>query len=320
MKAVLLNGDNVNPDGDLSWSSFYDYFDNFILYGNTSLEELPDRIRDADIILYPDAHMNEEVLRHAEKLKYIGAFATGINFIDLDYCRKRGITVTNIPGYSTQMVSQYAIALLLEVCCQVGHHNKVIHEGKWMASGRHMFWDYPIIELSGKTAGIIGFGNIGRQSAKTLQALGMKVLYSDVKRAESEESQNCQFAEKEEIFAKSDVIFLHCPLVPETRGLIDRPAIAAMKDGVILINNARGPLIDSAALAEALKSGKVYAAGLDVTDPEPLPIDSPLISSPNCFITPHISWAAKESRERLVNMAFENVKAYLEGRPQNVVV
>lgn len=320
MKAVLLNGDNVNPDGDLSWSSFYDYFDNFILYGNTSLEELADRIRDADIILYPDAHMNEEVLRHAEKLKYIGAFATGINFIDLDYCRKRGITVTNIPGYSTQMVSQYAIALLLEVCCQVGHHNKVIHEGKWMASGRHMFWDYPIIELSGKTAGIIGFGNIGRQSAKTLQALGMKVLYSDVKRAESEESQNCQFAEKEEIFAKSDVIFLHCPLVPETRGLIDRPAIAAMKDGVILINNARGPLIDSAALAEALKSGKVYAAGLDVTDPEPLPIDSPLISSPNCFITPHISWAARESRKRLITIGFENAKAFVEGRPQNVVV
>ena len=320
MKAVLLNADNVNPDGDLSWDRYYDFFDNFTLYGNTSKEQLPDRIRDADIILYPDAFMTEEILSQAEKLKYIGAFATGYNFIDLDYCKKRGITVTNIPGYSTEMVSQFAIALLLEVCCRVGHHNRVIHDGKWMASGRHIFWDYPIIELTGKTAGIIGFGRIGKQTARICQTLGMKVLYSDPVRSEGEENGNCRYVSKEELLASSDVIFLHCPMTAETKGIINEESIAKMKDGVILINNARGQLIDTPALCHALKSGKVYAAGLDVTDPEPLPIDSPLISSPNCYITPHISWAGRECRDRLITIGFENAKAFVEGHPQNVIV
>lgn len=319
MKAVILNASNCNP-GDLSWDDYAFTLPDLAIYSNTDTkEENLRRIKGCEIILAPETFLSREMLETVPELRYIGCLSTGYNMVDIEYCRERGIAVTNIPAYGTEMVSQYAIALLLEICCQVWQHSKSVHEGKWAASGRHIFWESPVIELAGKTAGIIGFGRIGRQTARTLQAIGMNVLYSDTFRQESEESASCRYASLDGIYQESSVIFLHCPLVPETRGLINKESISRMKDGVILINNARGPLIVSEDLAEALKSGKVLAAGLDVVDPEPIPDGHPLLSAPNCFITPHISWVAKESRARLMRIGWENLTAFLGGRRQNRV-
>ena len=319
MKLVILNADNCNP-GDLSWAAYTEAFPEIEIYGNTDNDEdCLERIKGAEAILAPETYLSGEILSTVPSLRYIGCLSTGYNMVDTAYCKAHGITVTNIPAYGTEMVSQYAIALLLEICCQVGHHSKAVHEGKWARSGRHMFWDYPIIELAGKTCGIIGFGRIGKQTARTCQALGMKVLYSDTRRSEEEEGPCCRKASNEEIYEKADIIFLHCPLFPETEGMINKETLSRMKDGVILINNARGALVNSEDLAEALKSGKVYAAGLDVVDHEPIPDGHPLLSAPNCFITPHISWVARESRARLMRIGFENLTGFLSGKPQNVV-
>ena len=320
MKVVILNGNNSNP-GDLSWDMFTSRFADISIYGYTNtVEDTIERIKDAEIILGPEMQLTREILSTDKKLKYIGALSTGYNMIDLDYCRENGIVVTNIPAYGTEMVSQYAIALLLEICCRVGHHSNAVHEGRWPASGKHMFWDYPIIELRDKTVGIIGFGRIGKQTGRMAQAMGMNVIYSDTIRSLEEENEHCRYVDKEDVFSLSDIIMLHCPLFPETKHMINRETINKMKDGVILINNARGPLIDENALAEALKSGKIYAAGLDVTEVEPLPVDSPLMECSNCFITPHISWVAKESRARLLSIAVDNLDKYLAGNPINRIV
>ncbi|MGN0906689.1 MAG: D-2-hydroxyacid dehydrogenase [Bullifex sp.] len=320
MKIVILNGQNSNP-GDLSWDMFTSRFDDVTIYERTVTEaEAIERIKDADVILGPEVQLTGEILSTDKKLKYIGCLSTGYNMVDVSYCRENGIALTNIPSYGTEMVSQYAVALLLEICCQVGHHSAAVHAGRWPASGRHMFWDFPIIELLGKTAGIIGFGRIGKNTSHILQAMGMKVIYSDVTRCEEEENEKCTYASRGEVLSSSDVIFLHCPLFPETRNMINAETIAMMKDGVILINNARGPLVDEKALSDALKSGKIYAAGLDVTAVEPLPLSSPLMDAPNCFITPHISWVAKESRLRLLNIAADNLECFLRGEKKNRIV
>lgn len=320
MKIVILNGQNSNP-GDLSWDMFTSRFDDITIYDRTfTAEEAIERIKDADVILGPEFQITGAMLSTNKKVKYIGCLSTGYNMVDLEYCRKNGIAVTNVPAYGTEMVSQYAVALLLEICCQVGHHSNAVHQGRWAASGRHMFWDYPIIELLGKTAGIIGFGRIGKNTSRIVQAMGMKVLYSDVMRSEDEENENCIYSSLDEVISSSDVIFLHCPLLPETRNMINVNTLNQMKDGVILINNARGALVDEAALAEALKSGKVYAAGLDVAVTEPLPDDNPLLGAPNCFITPHISWVARECRRRLLNIAVDNLESYLKGEKKNRIV
>ncbi len=320
MHIVILSGEVLNP-GDISWDVFTRNYEQVDIYAETKTrEDAIERIKDADVILGPGMKLTGEILAHAQKLKYIGTLSTGYDMIDLAYCREKGIVVTNIPSYGTEMVSQYAISLLLEICGQVGYHSRVVHEGKWAACGKRMFWDYPIIELADKTMGIIGFGRIGKNTARVAQALGMNVIYTDKFRSEQEENERCTYGTYEDIYAKADVIILHCPLFPETTNIINRDTIAKMKDGVIIINNARGPLVKEEDLAAALKSGKVYAAGLDVTPQEPLPLTSPLMDCENCFITPHISWVAKESRARLMRIAADNLKKFLEGTPVNTVI
>ncbi len=320
MHVVVLCARNIALE-EKYWAPLREAYDKVDIYPTSvDKQEVIEKIRDADVILGPECRMDESILKYAPKLKYIGMISTGYDYVDTDYCKKHSITLTNVPTYGTAMVSQYAFALLLEICCRVGHHSNEVHKGRWSATGQHMFWDYPILELSGKTLGIIGFGRIGKSSAHIAQAFGMDVLYYDKFRSQELENEHCRYASSyDEIYAAADIIFLHCPLFDETRDLICRESISKMKDGVIIINNARGPLVNQKDLADALKSGKVYAAGLDVCVPEPISNDNPLLECDNCFITPHISWVSIESRLRLLNTCFDNLKSFLEGNPKNVI-
>ena len=239
--------------------------------------------------------------------------------MDVRAAREKNIPVANIPTYGTAAVGQFAIGLLLEICHHIGHHNEAVHNGKWTDNPDWCFWDYPLIELDGKTMGIIGYGRIGQTTGRIAQALGMNVLAYDSYKNEALESPSCKYSSLDELLRNSDVIALHCPLFPETEKIINRQSIGKMKEGVIIINNSRGPLIDEEALAEALQEGKVAAAGLDVVSDEPIHSDNPLLKAPNCIITPHISWAPKESRKRLMDIAVSNLQSFLEGAPQNVV-
>ncbi len=288
------------------------------VYPSLNGVDLVEAVKDADVIIGGHG-MVPEVLDHAPNVKYIGLMSTGYDNLNLDYMKKRGIVVTNVPTYGTEMVAQYAITLLLEICGRVGHHDAEVRKGRWKSCREFCFWDYPIIELSGKTMGIVGFGRIGKAAAHIAQAFGMKVLYNDKYRAPELESETCQYAELDELYAKADVVELHCPLFPETKGMINKDTIAKMKDGVIIINNSRGPLVVDQDLADALTSGKVYAAGLDVVSQEPIEDDNPLLKAPNCYITPHISWVSVEARARKLNTVYENLEAFLEGHPQNTV-
>lgn len=244
--------------------------------------------------------------------------ATGYDVVDIEAAKSAGVVVTNIPTYGTAAVAQYVFALLLEICHHVEHHNRAVHEGRWTANPDFCFWDYPLIELAGKTMGIIGFGRIGQNTAKIAAAMGMDVLAYDEYPNDAGKELG-KYISLDELLAKSDVISLHCPLLPSTKGIINKETIGKMKDGVILINTSRGPLIVEEDLKEALDSGKVYAAAVDVVSKEPIEADNPLLSAKNCIITPHIAWAAKESRERLMNIAVANLEAFLKGSPQNVV-
>ena len=252
-------------------------------------------------------------------MKFVGVLATGYNVVDITAARKRNIPVANIPTYGTAAVGQFAIALLLEICHHIGYHSKVVHEGKWAANPDWCFWDYPLIELDGKTMGIIGYGRIGQATGRIAQALGMTVLAYDSYRNPALESDTCHYTELDELLSKSDVIALHCPLFPETEKMINRSTIAKMKDGVIILNNSRGQLINEQDLADALNSGKVAAAGLDVVSTEPIKSDNLLLTAKNCLITPHISWAPKESRKRLMDIAVSNLQEFLKGTPKNIV-
>lgn len=244
--------------------------------------------------------------------------ATGYNVADYEYAKQKGIPVVNVPTYGTQIVGQYAVGLLLEICSHYGHHDQTVKNGKWENSQDWCYWDYPMIELYGKTAGIIGLGRIGQATAKILNGMDMKVLAYD--EYESEAGRNlAEYVTLDTLFAQSDVIFLHCPLFPSTEGIINKENIAKMKDGVIIINNSRGQLVVEEDLAEALNSKKVYAAGLDVVSTEPIKGDNPLLKAENCLITPHISWAAQASRQRIMDITVANVKAFMDGKPVNVV-
>lgn len=318
MKIVVLDGYAENP-GDLSWEGFEKLGD-VTVYDRTpveSVEEIVKRIGNAEIVIVNKTPITEEILERVPSVKYIGVLATGYNVIDLEAASKRSIPVTNIPDYGTAAVAQHVMAMLLEICNQVGHHNRAVREGKWENAPDFCFWDYPIMELAGKTMGIVGYGRIGRETARLAQAFGMKILacHRPGKTSVDGEAQ----ASLEEIFANADVISLHCPLFPETKNLICKETIEKMKDGVILINTARGPLIQEQDLVEGLKSGKIYAAAVDVVSTEPIRGDNPLLKVPNCFITPHIAWASRESRQRLMQTAVDNLRAFLDGKPVNVV-
>ena len=310
-KIVILDGFVANP-GDLSWEPLAQLGE-LTVHEYTAPQDVIARIGDAPIILTNKTVISAEVMAACPNLRYIGVLATGYNVVDIAEAKKRGIVVTNVPAYSTPTVAQFTMALLLEICLHVGHHSRVVHEGKWSACRDFAFWDYPLMELQGKTIGIVGYGSIGKEVAKVAQAFGMKVL------AYSRHGAEDFHTELDELYAKADIVSLHCPLTAENTGMINAATIAKMKDGVILINTARGGLINEADLRDALLSGKVYAAASDVTCKEPINADSPLLGVPNMIITPHIAWAATEARQRLLSVAIDNVRQYLAGNVQNNV-
>ncbi len=319
MKIVVLDGYTENP-GDLSWDGLA-ALGELTVYDRTPLSDTAEiirRIGDAEVVFTNKTPLTREVLDACPSVKFISVLATGYNIVDTAAAKEKGIPVTNVPAYGTASVGQFAIALLLEICHHVAHHDKAVHEGRWASCPDFCFWDYPLIELDGKTIGIIGFGRIGQTTGKIASALGMRVLAYDTYQSESGKAIGT-YTDLDTLLKESDVIALHCPLFPATERIINKDTIAKMKDGVILLNNSRGPLVDEQDLADALNAGKVAAAGLDVVSTEPIRSDNPLLTAKNCIITPHISWAPKESRQRIMDCAIENVKAYLNGAPVNVV-
>ena len=317
MKIVVLDGYTENP-GDLSWEGLAQ-FGQLRVYDRTgSEEEVIRRIGDAEVVFVNKVPISRRVLDACPNIRFISVLATGYNVIDVKAAAEKGIPVSNVPAYGTAAVAQFAMALLLELCHHVAHHSEAVHAGRWASSPDWCFWDYPLIELSGKTMGIIGFGRIGQATGRIARAMGMEVLaYSRSVREEAKAL--AEYVDLDSLLARSDVIVLHCPLFPETEGIINRENIAKMKDGVIIINNSRGQLVVEQDLAEALNSGKVLAAGLDVVSTEPIRPDNPLLGAKNCLITPHISWAPRESRQRIMDASVENLRAFLAGKPVNVV-
>ena len=320
MKIVILDGYTENP-GDLSWAPLEELGD-LTVYDRTSLTdeaEIQARIGDAEAVYTNKTPLSAATLKKAAgTLKFIGVLATGYNVVDTGAAKELGITVCNIPTYGTAAVGQFAIGLLLEICHHIGHHNEAVHAGRWNTCPDWCFWDYPLIELENKTMGVIGFGRIGQRTGRIAAALGMKVLAYDEHPSDSGRSI-AEYTDLDTLLSSSDVISLHCPLFPSTQGIINKDSIRKMKNGVIILNNSRGPLIVEQDLADALKSGKVAAAGLDVVSTEPIRADNPLLDAPNCIITPHISWAPAESRQRLMDTAVENLRNFVNGTPINVV-
>ena len=320
MKIVILDGYTVNH-GDLSWDGLKE-FGELTVYDRTpnDLQTVVSRIGDAEIVLENKINMSREVMEGCPNLKYIGEIATGYNNVNVQAAKEKGIIVTNISAYSTASVAQLTFALLLEICHHTAHHNDLVHQGDWTSCPDTMFYDHtwPLIELAGKTMGIIGFGQIGQSVARIARAFGMNVItYSRSVREEGK--LLAEYVSLDELFARSDVISLHGPLSPETKGLINAENIAKMKDGIIILNTSRGPVINEADLAEALNSGKVYVAGVDVVSSEPMQADNPLLSAKNCFITPHMAWMSREARTRLIDIAVNNIRAYRDGAPINNV-
>ena len=319
MKIVVLDGYTENP-GDLSWEAL-EALGELTVYDRTSYVDAPiiaERIGDAEVAIINKTPITKATIDACPNLKCVAVLATGYNVVDYNYAKEKGIVVQNVPTYGTQIVGQYAVGLLLEICSHYQHHSDAVHEGRWESNDDWCFWDFPMIELYGKTAGIIGLGRIGQATAKILNALNMKVLAYDTFQSESGKAV-AEYVELDTLLAQSDVIFLHCPLFPATEGIINKANIEKMKDGVILINNSRGQLVVEQDLADALNSGKIYAAGLDVVSTEPIKGDNPLLKAKNCIITPHISWAAQAARQRIMDITVDNVKSYIAGEPVNVI-
>ena len=319
MKIVVLDGYTENP-GDISWAPL-EALGAVTVYDRTAYEESPliaERIGDADVIVINKTPISKATMDKCPNLKAIAVLATGYNVVDYEYARKKNMPVMNVPVYGTDNVSQFAIGLLLEACSHIGDHDRSVHAGEWASNPDWCYWHHPMIEVSGKTAGIIGLGRIGVNTAKVLRALNVHVLASDAHESDAGRAV-AEYVSLDELLAQSDFIFLHCPLFPATQGIINAANIAKMKDGVILINNSRGPLVVEADLAAALNSGKVACAALDVVSTEPIKADNVLLTAKNCIITPHISWATKEARERIMQTTADNVKSFIEGKPENVV-
>ena len=319
MKIVVLDGYTENP-GDLSWEEL-GKLGELTVYDRTSLTDEAEaiaRIGDAEIVFTNKTPITRKVLDACPGIRFISLLATGYNCVDYACAREKGIPVANVPTYGTASVGQFAIALLLEICHHIGHHDASVHAGNWERCADWCYWDYPLIELDGKTMGIIGFGRIGQTTGRIARAMGMEVLAYDSHPSDAGRAI-AEYVDLDALLARSDVVALHCPLFPETEGIINRETIAKMKDGAILLNNSRGPLVVEQDLADALNAGKLAAAGLDVVSTEPIRGDNPLLQAKNCIITPHISWAPKESRQRIMDCAVSNVKAFLAGSPVNVV-
>ena len=318
-RIVVLDGFTENP-GDLCWDALK-ALGELEVYDRTSYQDsdlIAKRIGDAEIVVVNKTPITKNTMDRCPGIKLIAVLATGFNVVDCAYAKEKGIAVVNVPAYGTAAVSQYSIALLLEVCHHIGAHDASVHAGEWADSIDWCYWKYPLIELDGKTMGIIGFGRIGQAEGRIAKALGMKVLAYDLFPNETGKEIG-EYVALDELFARADVVSLHCNLTQENFGMINRETIAKMKDGVILINNARGQLINEQDVADALNAGKIAGAGLDVVSTEPIKKDNPLLKAKNCIITPHISWAPKEARQRIMDCTVSNIEALLNGTPKNVV-
>lgn len=321
MKLVILDGHALNP-GDMSYDQLKE-FGQLEFYERTPPELVVERMRDADIVFLNKVTITKEILDQCQKLKYIGVFATGYNVIDTAAARERGVVVTNIPSYSTMAVAQATFALLLELTNGVHAHNQSVQNGDWIKSPDFCYWTHPLAELLGKTFGIVGFGSIGQAVAKIANSFGMKVIAHSrtAKKIQdfSKDNFKVESVSLDELLAQSDIVSLHCPLTSDNNGMINQASLDKMKDGAILLNTARGPLIDEAAVRKALDAKKLSGFAADVLSQEPMSKDCPLLGTPNCVITPHVAWAAKETRERLLGIALDNLRKFLAGTPINVV-
>ena len=317
MRMVVLDGDTLNP-GDLSWSGLEKLGD-LTVYDRTPVEKTNERLIGAEIVFTNKTLLTREHFAANPQIRFVCVLATGYNVVDVAAARERNIPVCNIPAYGTMAVAQFAAALMLELCHRIGKHAESVTAGDWSDCKDFCYWLNPLIELDGKTLGIIGFGRIGQAFARIAQALGMKVLAVARHPNPQLESDSLRYVSLETLYRDADVVSLHCPLTESNQSMINKNTIAQMKDGVLILNTARGLLINETDLAEALQSGKVAGAAVDVLSSEPPLPDNPLVSAPNCIVTPHIAWATKEARSRLMNIAVENLAAFLKGAPQNVI-
>lgn len=314
MKIVVLDGYTLNP-GDLSWDAL-EALGECEVHDRTPADKTVERALDAEIVLTNKTGLGREEIAALPNLKYVGVLATGYNVVDVAAAAERGVPVTNVPTYGTRSVAQMAFALLLELAHHVGHHAQTVREGRWCASVDFCYWDYPLVELDGLTMGIVGYGRIGRATAEVARGFGMKVVAFDPM---ASGGGDAPLVDLEALLRQSDVVSLHCPLTEENAGLINAERLAMMKPTAFLLNTARGPLVDEQALADALNAGRLAGAGLDVLAVEPPPEGNPLLKAKNCLITPHIAWATRAARARLMDTAVANVRAFLDGNPQNVV-
>ncbi|MEX2233878.1 MAG: D-2-hydroxyacid dehydrogenase [Cyclobacteriaceae bacterium] len=317
MKIVVLDGHALNP-GDLTWDGLKE-FGEVTVHDRTSPGDILERAANAEVLFTNKTPIREEIINRLSRLKFIGVLATGYNIVDVAAAGKNGIIVSNIPAYGTYSVAQLAFALLLELCHHVQRHSDSAREGKWANSKDWCYWDFPLIELAGKTMGIIGFGSIGKKVGDMATSFGMDIIGAARTRSDQSHRKNFRWVEIPEVLEKSDVVSLHCPLTPETKGLINSHSLRSMKRSALLLNTSRGPLIVDEDLADALNKGVIVGAGIDVLSVEPPPKDNPLFNAKNCIITPHIAWATREARERLMKMAVNNLGAFLSGMPVNVV-
>ncbi len=317
MKIVILDAYTSNP-GDLSWDRFSE-FGEVVVYDRTPKELIVERCKDADAIILNKVIITDEIFEQLPKLKYIGILATGFNIVDVESAKKHGVKVCNVPTYSTSSVAQLTFALILEVYNQVGLHSNAVHSGDWENCADFSFAKTPLIELLGKTIGIIGFGKIGNEVAKIADAFSMNILCYVPSKKPQPSYKNFKFVSLDELVENSDIISLHCPLTPQTQNLVNKEFISKMKKNAIIINTSRGQAIDEKALADALNNGDIYGAGVDVLSVEPPKKDNPLLKCERCFITPHVAWAGYETRQRLLDVVYDNLKAFADGNPINVV-
>ena len=317
MKIVILDGHAINP-GDLSWDALQGLGE-LEIFDRTPGDAIVTRAREADVLLTVRTPLVARTLKQLKRLRYVGAIFTGYDEIDLKAARELNVLVTNVPTYGTASVAQLVFALLLELCHHVGLHSAATHAGEWSRSPDFSFWKTPLVELQGKTMGIVGFGRIGRRVAEIALAMGMRVIAADADRKEVPDWPGFRWCEVDELMAAADVVSLHCPLLPQTRGIVNASSLSKMRPGSFLINTSRGPLVVEQDLADALNDGRLAGAAVDVLSSEPPPLDNPLLLAKNCIVTPHIAWATKEARARLIESAATNLRAFLDGRPVNVV-
>ncbi|MBL8212515.1 MAG: D-2-hydroxyacid dehydrogenase [Bryobacterales bacterium] len=317
MKIVVLDGYCLNP-GDLTWDALRALAE-VELHDRTAAADVVARVGNAEMVMTNKTPLDKATQAQLPNLRYIGVLATGYNVVDVAAAKERGIVVTNIPTYGTASVAQHAFALLLELCHHVGLHAEAVRQGEWSSNPDWSFWKTPLVELAGRTIGIVGFGRIGRQTAKIADAMGMRVLAHDTFHGNPPDYEGFRWAELDELLAVSDVVSLHCPLTADNKGMINTTRLRGMKKTAMLLNTSRGPLIVDQDLADALNAGVIAGAGLDVLSVEPPAADNPLFSAKNCLVTPHIAWATREARSRLMDVAVSNVAAFLAGKPENVV-